>query len=432
MATVTLSPRNELLRLDPNDGRLKTRSYTVKVVAGPDAGRSCALLDACIVGTGEGASLVLADDAVSRHHLELRPMPNGVAVRDLGSKNGTFIAAVRLQEVWLDGPRDIELGRTVLRLEFTEEDAGVADASPSFGTLQGVSPAMQRLYGLLARIAPSDSTVLLTGETGVGKTAVARAIHAQSQRAQGPFVVVDCGALPKQLIESELFGHVRGAFTGAISDRPGLALQAHRGVLFVDEIAELPLELQPRLLRLLESHRVRRLGDTKEQQLDVRIIAATHRDLRDEVKQGRFREDLYYRLAVVEVTVPPLRERPTDIAPLAQRFIEERGQSFSISPALLARMQAYGWPGNVRELRNVVERVLAGSEPGDVLPQSASGAAGRSFKEAKERVVEEFIREYLGELFARHRGNISAVAREAGLSRNHVTELATRLGLKSS
>ncbi|MBL8952669.1 MAG: sigma 54-dependent Fis family transcriptional regulator [Myxococcaceae bacterium] len=430
MATVTLAPRTELIRYDAKNGRFRQRRYQVKVIAGPEAGKEVTIEGPLTVGTSAEAGLTLTDTSVSRLHLALEPRNDGVTVRDLGSKNGTFIAAVRIQEAMLAEGRDVELGRTVLRVAAVERDAGAPVDTASFGGLIAASPAMRRLFGVLARIAPGDSTVLLAGETGTGKSEVARAIHRESPRARAPFVVVDSGALPAQLVESELFGHVKGSFTGATSDRPGLVLQAHGGVLFIDEVAELPLELQTRLLRLLETRQVRRLGDPLERTLDVRIVAATHRSLPDEVKKGRFREDLYYRLAVVEVVVPPLRERREDVALLAEHFVKQRGQSFVLTPSLLARLQEYAWPGNVRELRNLVERALAGAEPGELLPVKASAPTAKTFKEAKERVLDAFTREYLGALFARHGGNISAVAREAGLNRNHVAELAERLGLR--
>lgn len=427
MPTLTLAPGSSFVRLRASDGHFLRREYAVKVVAGPDAGAERALTTATVIGSGPEAGLRLDDATVSRAHVELTPKPFGVAVRDLGSKNGTLVGGVRVQEALIDAETDLALGRTVVRVLVSDADEGEAPAQPTFGGLIGSSPAMRRLFGLLTRAAASDATVLLAGETGTGKGEVARALHQASARARAPFVTLDCGAIAPQLIESELFGHVRGAFTGAVGERLGLATEAQGGVLFLDEVGELPLELQPRLLRLLETRAVRRVGDQRDRQLDVRVIAASHRSLREEVRAGRFREDLYFRLAVVELTVPPLRERREDTLPLALHFVGQKGLAgFTFAPSLVERFASYGWPGNVRELRNVVERVLAGVGP----EPAASEEVPATFKEAKERVVDAFTREYLLALLARHDGNISAVAREAGLNRNHVAVLMEKLKLR--
>jgi DNA-binding NtrC family response regulator len=312
---------------------------------------------------------------------------------------------------------------------------------------------MRRLFALLARAATTEATILLSGETGTGKEAIAEAVHQISPRAKGPFVVVDCGSIPHELVASELFGHARGAFTGAATDKQGLIETASHGTLFLDEIGELALDLQPQLLRVLDRRQVRRVGETHAIDVDLRVIAATHRDLRAMVKAGRFREDLYYRLAVVAAHVPPLRERKADIPALAAWFAERMGRgSFAQSPALLDQLERHDWPGNVRELRNVVERALslgtaaladlgdgtaaprpddapqAGSRPaagGDEPPRSgtSSDMLELPFKEAKAALVESFERDYLTALLARHRGNISRAASEAGIDRNYIHRL---------
>jgi DNA-binding NtrC family response regulator len=358
-----------------------------------------------------------------------------VLVRDLQSKNGTFVNGVRVQEAVLDRPGPLELGKVVLRVSWHDDDAGAAGEADTFAGIVGVAPAMRRVFGLLARVAPTTSTVLLLGETGTGKEAFAQALHRASPRAAAPFVVVDCGAIAPQLIESELFGHVKGAFTGATSDRKGAFQAADGGTLFLDEIGELPLELQPRLLRALEAGTVKRLGDTSSRQVDVRVVAATHRDLHAEVKQGRFRQDLLFRLDVVTVRIPPLRERREDLPLLVKHFVAQLGRpDFALSPPALARLQAWSWPGNVRELRNVLERALVSDDA--LLPPDAEAPQGErpsdaSFKDAKEKVVEAFTRDFMSSLYARCAGNISEMARQSGLNRNYVARLVARYGLKS-
>jgi two-component system, NtrC family, nitrogen regulation response regulator GlnG len=308
---------------------------------------------------------------------------------------------------------------------------------------------MKRLFSLLAKAAPTEATILLQGETGTGKEAIAEAVHHASRRSKGPFVVVDCGSIPHELIASELFGHAKGSFTGAANDKQGLIEAANRGTLFLDEIGELALDLQPQLLRVLDRRQVRRVGETQSVDVDIRVIAATHRDLRAMVKAGQFREDLYYRLAVVATPVPPLRDRKADIPSLATWFAEKMGRgSFAQSPALLEQLLRHDWPGNVRELRNVVERALSlgdsvladlGDGPArpTPVPQDAQQTRGSNpdvlelpFKEAKAQLVESFERDYLKALLERHHGNISRAASEAGIDRNYIHRLVKKYGLE--
>jgi two-component system, NtrC family, response regulator GlrR len=440
-ATERLQSPGALLRLDPKTGTLKERKYKVQVIAGPDTGKSLTLDGAMKVGTHADAALQLKDTAVSRYHLELDARPDGVRVRDLESTNGTFLSGTRVQEVIVEDQAIITVGKTTqLKISMAEEDLGLPEALPSFGPVKGASPAMRQLFGILERVAPTDSTVMLLGETGTGKEVLSQAIHAGSKRKGKPFVVVDCGAVAPTLIESELFGHVKGSFTGAVSDRNGAFLEADGGTIFLDELGELPLDLQPKLLRVLEAGTVRRVGEDRHRHVDVRVIAATHRDLEAEIDAGRFRRDLYYRLAVVMVQVPPLRDRLDDIPLLTQHFVQQMGRGdFEIPRGLMARFAAYHWPGNVRELRNLVERALAGAEV-DPLPhestsarslQSNEGITDLPFKEAKERLVESFTKEYLVSLLAKCNGNISQMAREAGIARNYVHRLVVKYGLKA-
>jgi DNA-binding NtrC family response regulator len=410
-----------------------------------------------MVGTHADNDLVLTDSTVSRYHLEIRVRRDGIEVRDLDTTNGTKYDGARVGRLVLVGPARLRLGK------HTELDVEPIDTSVEleawrgdrFGDVIGSSPPMQRLFALLAKAAPTDATILLQGETGTGKEAVAEAVHQTSQRSRGPFIVVDCGSIPHELIASELFGHAKGSFTGAGADKQGLIEAANRGTLFLDEIGELALDLQPQLLRVLDRRQVRRVGETHAVDVDIRVVAATHRDLRAMVRAGQFREDLYYRLAVVATHVPPLRERKADIPALAAWFAEKMGRGgWAQSPALLEQLLAHDWPGNVRELRNVVERALslgtaALADLTDAGPRAAAGPAGDGgapepaerrgpsvdvlelpFKEAKAALVEGFERDYLTALLARHKGNISRAAAEAGIDRNYIHRLVKKYNLE--
>jgi DNA-binding NtrC family response regulator len=300
---------------------------------------------------------------------------------------------------------------------------------------------MRRLFKLLEDVAKNNATVLIEGETGTGKELIAEETHNHSLRKDGPFVVFDCGAVPRELIESSLFGHVKGSFTGAISDRKGAFGEAHGGTIFLDEIGELPLDLQPALLRALDKKAVRRVGGNTYEKVDVRIVAATNRDLRAEVAAKNFREDLYYRLAVIRVALPPLRERGDDIKILIDHFLRSfspPGKPMVCTPEDMARLQRHSWPGNVRELRNVIERACVLSKGDslnldDAFVEQVAPALGirtdLPFKEAKGQLVELFEREYIVDLMRRHKMNLSAAAREAQIDRKHLRELIRKYGL---
>jgi DNA-binding NtrC family response regulator len=406
-----------------------------------------------MVGTHADNDLVLSDATVSRHHLEVRVRKDGIEVRDLDTTNGTKHGGARVGSVTLTGAARLRLGKhTEIDVEPVDTSIDLGEWSGDrFGDVLGTTQPMKRLFSLLAKAAPTEATILLQGETGTGKEAIAEAVHSTSRRAKGPFIVVDCGSIPHELIASELFGHAKGSFTGAGADKQGLIEAANKGTLFLDEIGELALDLQPQLLRVLDRRQVRRVGETQSVDVDIRVIAATHRDLRAMVRAGQFREDLYYRLAVVATHVPPLRERKADIPALASWFAEKMGRgSFAQSPALLDQLQHHDWPGNVRELRNVVERALSLGDA--ALADLGDGGAPRTggvgestvpdkrgsdpamldmpFKEAKAQLVEAFERDYLSALLARHHGNISRAAAEAGIDRNYIHRLVKKYNLE--
>ncbi len=427
-----------MLVVDPSSGALRERRYRAVVTPANGQSVSVPIDGTLIVGSGPDAGLPINDETVSRYHLELQARPEGIRVRDLKSTNGTFVSGARVDELWVVEETALRVGKTLLRIVLEEADVETpAYDAPLFGGAVGSSTAMRKLFGLLERVAATDSTVMLLGETGTGKEMLAHAVHNASPRAAGPLVVLDCGAVAANLIESELFGHAKGAITGALARRDGAFVRANGGTLFLDEVAELPLDLQPKLLRALESRVVKPVGADQSTEVDLRVIAATHRDLDEEVKAGRLRQDLYFRLAVVVVRVPPLRERRDDIPLLVSHFLEVLGRpEFELPPALLSRLMEHPWPGNARELRNVVERALVGN--GDPLagPSGQSGPARADltqlpFKAAKEQLIESFSREYVQALLDRCGGNISEVARTAGIARNWVHHLVSKYGLKA-
>lgn len=411
------------------------------VVAGPDFGRELVLRTGTFtVGTDPRNDLVLTDVAVSRVHLQGQVLADRLRLADQGSTNGSYFEGVRFTAIEASPGATVRLGKSALRVLVRSAPTGsIAPSERSrFGRLIGASLPMRELFSRLERVGMGRSDVLIQGETGTGKELCAEALHQESPRADGPFVVCDLAGLAPTLIESELFGHVRGAFTGAVSDRAGTFERAHGGTLFLDEVGELPLELQPRLLRALERREVKRIGSDTWKRVDVRVVAATHRDVRERVAQGDFREDLYHRLAVVEVHVPPLRDRPEDIPLLVDDMLERMGLPAGlVSAETRGMLAAYDWPGNVRELRNVVERVvtlgtefaLPGIAPTPPPPPGAPDATARPFKEAKEALVDAFERDYLAALIARCEGNVSQAAREAEIDRVHLRRLLRKHGL---
>jgi DNA-binding NtrC family response regulator len=417
-------------------------------VSGPGAGRSFVMTNAlATVGRHATNDLVLTDPRVSAVHLHLRRHTERVHVRDPGSTNGTWLGPHRISEVELAAGAEVIVGDTRLRLDL-DDGAEPAIVSPeeSFGQLVGESTPMRELFATLARVAPKNIGLLLHGETGTGKEEIARAIHARSPRAAEPFVVIDATSLPETLAESLLFGHEKGAFTGATDKRIGLFEAAHRGTVLLDEIGELPPSLQAKFLRVLERYEFQRVGGSAPVKVDVRVIAATHRDLRNEIDAGRFREDLYFRLAQLRIQIPPLRDRLEDIPILCRKLLESIAgdREIFIEQAAVQHLAAQPWPGNVRELRNVLARAAALCTDGIIRRVDVAGEGGGfrgtreernvldlsgTFVPAKERAVQRFEAAYLAALMKRCGGNLSKASREADLARHHLRDLLKKRGL---
>ncbi|MCC7384883.1 MAG: sigma 54-dependent Fis family transcriptional regulator [Deltaproteobacteria bacterium] len=424
---------------------LHLQRCAVRVIKGRDKGKQALLATERIrIGRGEPNDLALDDDLASRLHAEISVLADGFRILDLGSRNGTFIDRHRVVDAFLSPGDRIRIGDSVLVFEAADGTVALPLAPGTrFGRLQAESVAMRRVLEVLGRAAATDVTLLIHGETGTGKEESARALHAASARAAGPFVVLDCGSVPATLLASELFGHEKGAFTGAVGLRKGAFERAHGGTLFLDELGELALDLQPQLLRVLERREVQRLGGEIVIPVDVRLVAATNRDLRRDVNAGRFRSDLYFRLAVVELTLPPLRERLADLPILIASILSDLEAKGSVKvPPLssfdLETLAKHYWPGNVRELRNVIERsVLLGAGldlpdvAGAVDTQAADEVSLLPYREAKAALVDRFERRYVEALLKRSEGNISKAAREAKMDRSYLLELIKKHGLQN-
>jgi DNA-binding NtrC family response regulator len=423
--------------------RREAAGTVVRIVGAPAKPRQLTLQPdtVCRIGSAGDCDIVISEPTVSRAHAELTLTPQGIVVRDLGSRNGTFYLGQRVEKATLSPGATITLGAVVVSLE---SDAGPSSeqieyASDVYHDLFGRSQPMKRLFGMLTRIESSLSPVIVQGESGTGKEMVARAIHERSSLAGKPFVALNCGALPRDLIGSELFGHRKGAFTGAIDARKGAFETAHEGTLFLDEIGELPLELQPMLLRVLETGEVRPLGGDAPKLVRVRLVAATHRDLELDVQEGRFREDLFYRLAVIRLHMPALRERIDDIEPLAQRLAAEAGLARGLDASVVERLKARPWPGNVRELRNTVQAYVALG----VLPDPTRSKAAtldlalremadprHPYADQKDALVDRFTALYLEVLLDAAGGNQTVAARWAGLDRGYLGRLIAKYGVQ--
>ncbi|MBX3188391.1 MAG: sigma 54-interacting transcriptional regulator [Labilithrix sp.] len=401
--------------------------------------------DSVRIGSHEVNDVVIDDPSVSRFHCRIERGARAWRLVDQDSLNGTRISGVAVRDCDLPLPEcRVEIGDSVV---VVSEEPSIARIElldqASFGDLYGVSLPMRRLFATLDRVCASDSNVLIEGASGTGKELVAMEIVKRGPRRRGPFVIVDCSAIAPSVLESELFGHVRGAFTGADRDRVGAFEAAEGGTIFLDEIGELPLDMQPKLLRALEAHEIRRVGETKARKVNVRAVAATNRCLEREVNHGRFREDLYFRLSVVTVRVPPLRERLADLELLVPAILESLGARESahlFTPEVFAEMHRHDWPGNVRELRNFIERTVVLREGGAHLDPSVDATASipsaidleRSFRDGKEDVIAGYERRYLEALLAWAGGNVTRAARKARIDRMSLYRLMQRHDVKPS
>jgi DNA-binding NtrC family response regulator len=419
------------------DQEASTAGYALLIIEGPDQGKVFSVHLAepsrMLIGQSPACDARLSDRQVSRRHAALEPVGKRLRLTDLGSSNGTFVDGVGIVEAYLRGGEIVRMGETALRVD--RAGSAAAPARPStaagFGRVVGASAVMQRLYPLCERLAATALPVVIEGETGTGKELLAEALHETGPRAQAPYVVFDCTAVPANLVESELFGHERGAFTGAVTMRKGVFELAHGGSLLIDEIGDLDIALQSKLLRALERSEIRRVGSARPIRVDVRVIAATRRDLDHEVQAGRFRDDLFHRLAVARIELPPLRRRQGDITLLASHFWREMGGEEALGADLLRRFEDYSWPGNVRELRNALARRLALGEFEKVDARSGAQAAdgdrpleidqvlaqGLPFIPARQRIVQEFERRYVERALEQHGGNVSKAAAASGLAR---------------
>jgi DNA-binding NtrC family response regulator len=447
----------------PENTHRQLRRVMLRVKAGPDAGaQSTVARPRITIGRSAVNDLVLTDSSISGTHAEIVIGDTGVQLHDLESTNGTYIGGIRIGSAWIEPGMVIKLGKTEIELSSADEVHVPISGEDHFGALYGRSPAMREVFAILEKVAPTEMSVLIGGQTGTGKELVARALHDESSRHKGPFVVLDCGSLPRELAEAAILGHKKGSFTGAMNDRPGCFEEADGGTLFLDEIGELPLDLQPKLLRVLDRREVQRIGESQVRKVDVRVVAATHRDLRMMVGQGSFREDLYFRLSVMSVDLPPLRDRGEDKVMLAERFLEDHVRMMAgtlpkptFSEAAREALMAEAFPGNVRQLKNIVQRAAhlcrhGIIEPSDLhlgrrddRPVAASGQSTEEaaamavdaalyeqpFKEAKQVMVDGFERAYFSRLLAKTDNNLSRAAAEAGITRYYLRELLKRLGM---
>jgi DNA-binding NtrC family response regulator len=442
------------IRREATPAAVNLRRCKLVVIKGPQRGTEFVIAgDVIRVGKAGENDLEITDETVSRVHFEIVRDAKGYLLRDLKSTNGTFLDGAEIKEAYIRAGSVVGAGAVELKFTPFEERIEILPSEKeALGEMVGRSASMREIFGLIERIAPTDATVLIEGETGTGKDMIARALHALSKRSGAPFIVVDCGAVAGTLIESELFGHEKGSFTGAVAARQGAFELASGGTVFLDELGELSLDLQPKLLRVLEQRELRKVGGSKTLKVDLRVVAATRKDLRSEVEKGKFREDLYFRLNVVPITAPSLRERREDIPLLLDHFLTKLappGQPpLVLADSTRAALMAHDWPGNVRELRNVIERALAlGTDPsvlvsplGDGPPRASSPSgqsgelpaefeAGLSFRDTKEKWNEAFERRYLTWLLRRAEGNISKAARDADMDRKYLHKLIRKYGI---
>jgi DNA-binding NtrC family response regulator len=424
--------------------RREESDFLLTVTAGPEKGRSFRIevtqASRVLVGQSPACEVRLTDRSVSRRHAALERVGLDLRLTDMGSTNGTFVDRVRVVEAILSGGEFVRVGQTMFRVE---REAALERALPeadAFGRVVGASREMRRLYPLCARIAAANVPVVVEGETGTGKEALAESLHEMGPRATGPFVVFDCTAVPPNLVEAELFGHERGAFTGAVASRKGVFEQAQGGTLLIDEVGDLEPSLQPKLLRAIERFEIRRIGGDKWIKVDVRVLAATRRDLDKEVQAGRFRDDLFHRLAVARIELPPLRHRQGDVATLAIHFWQELGgDPRALTREMVQKWEDYAWPGNVRELRNTIARQIALGDLAHAPPERPPAEReedaidkyvdmGLPFPQARDRILEEFEQRYVARLLEKHGGDVAQAAAASGIGRRYFQKLRARTG----
>jgi DNA-binding NtrC family response regulator len=443
-------------RVEVRGGRIRpTKSSSARGASWIDIGT-----DPVIVGRNAACQVVVDDGKVSAVHAEFVATEQGVRVRDLGSRNGTFVGGVRVGDIYLVTTTKLRLGETEIQFEPLRPERITVPTIPQFGPLVGSSAGMRGIFEKLSKMAPTDLTVLITGETGTGKELVAQALHLASARSKKPFVVVDCGSIPPTLAEATLFGHERGAFTGAVDKRLSPFLEADGGTIFLDELGELPLEVQPKLLRALAERRIKSVGGSTYREVDVRVLAATRRDLVRAVNSGMFRSDLYFRVAQIKIELPALRQRAEDIPVLVRRMLKDLSGDDAayerVSNSTLERLMRHDWPGNVRELRNAVAVAFALAVEGEEIDVAAhlgtlseapahspsspgintgnfsssfASLKGRQFQDAKRDVLTRFERDYFAALAEEAKGNVSEMARRAGMERAHVRAYLRRHGI---
>jgi transcriptional regulator with GAF, ATPase, and Fis domain len=391
-----------------------------------------------IIGSAAEAQVTVHDRTVSRAHAAFEPRSDGLWVVDHGSRNGTFVGDIRVESARLPQGGRLRLGGVEIAVAYGAVSTPDVWPEGRFGRLIGRTAIMRELFANVARYAATEFPVLVHGETGTGKELVAQAIHEASAMREGPLVVVDCAALPPTLLESELFGHVRGAFTGADQDRPGAFETAEGGTIFIDELGELPLGLQPKLLRVLESRTVRRVGESTYRPVKARFVFATHRDLRAMVALRSFREDLFFRLAVLTLEIPPLRARRGDIPMLLDLFLAPRRVA-ELPQDVLAQIVDRPWPGNVRELRNFAAQLsvhgfdrardLVADGPPASVSEPILVEDGEGFKAFRERWIEQGERVFVTRALEAAGGNIAKAARDSGVDRTYMFRLVKKLGL---
>lgn len=451
--------KTQLIELEETKNVVSLRKCQLVVIEGPDLNKKIELNRKSIkIGKKEDNDFALSDSAVSRYHSEVQMTGDAFVLNDLDSTNGTCINDIRVKQAYLSPGDVISLGNTKIEFQAYDEDLRIKPSDRTeYGDMVGKSKKMRQIFGVLEKVSPSLATISIQGETGTGKELVARAIHETSHRKGKPFIVFDCSAVAANLIESELFGHEKGAFTGAVKQHKGAFEAANGGTVFLDELGELPLDLQPKLLRALEQREIKRVGSTQTVSLDVRVVCATNRDLKKEVEEGNFRADLYYRLSVVKIMLPSLRERSEDIPLIIQKLLSHARYNRNpdntyrvtrVEDDALKMLQRYTWPGNVRELSNILERAVS-MAPGESIDaghlsfvfQEIENAVEPTermivdttipFKEAKQKVVEMFERDYLEELLRKNDGNVSKSSRVAEIDRKHLRNLIKKYNISA-